>query len=41
MGIVHYKNVATLLSTRGIITTHQYFQMSFVNLVFHFDENTD
>ena len=30
MGIAKYKNVATPVTTRGIITTHQHFQMSYI-----------
>ena len=32
MGIARYRNVATPLSTKGINTTHQHFQMRYVTL---------
>ena len=32
IGIAQYKNAATPLTTRGINTTHQHFQMRYVSL---------
>ena len=34
MGVGQYKNAGTPLRTRGINTTHQHFQMSYINLIY-------
>ena len=34
MGMTQYKNAATPLRTRGINTTHQYFQMRYISLIY-------
>ena len=34
MGIAQYKNAAMPLKTKGINTTHQHFQMRYMNLIY-------